>query len=175
MVNFLLLSVPKLIPISSLNLLTILIIDASWLSFAAKSLRSSMNKRCEIIWPWRLILHPMLLVFNSQESGSNDRMNSNPDGLSPWKMPVLIEKSSVLIWPSRWLRCNNVFHWFIVCLRKVVVMGSNLWTFRVSIIQLWGTESNAFLQSIHAVDIFHCFSLTLSITVLLIMCWSIVP
>ena len=42
----------------------------------------SMNKRCEIIAPWRLILYPLLLGFNSQESGINDRMNSNPDGLS---------------------------------------------------------------------------------------------
>ena len=138
-------SMPKLIPILSLNLLTILILEASWLSFAANNLRSSMNRRCEIISPWWLILYPVLLVFNSQESGSNDRMNSNPDGLSPWKMPVLIEKWLVLIWPSWWLRCNNVFYLFIFFLRNFVAMGSNLWIFRVSIIQSWGTEPNAFL------------------------------
>ena len=46
MVSFLQLSTPKLISISSLNLLTIFIIDASWLSFATRSLRSSMNKWC---------------------------------------------------------------------------------------------------------------------------------
>ena len=121
--------------------------DARWSSFAAKSLRSSMNKRCEIIIsPWRLILYPMLLVFYNQESGSSDRIKSNPDGLSPWKMPVLTEKWSVLIWPSWWLRCNDVFQYFTVFLRKVVVNGWNLWIFRVSIIQSWGKEPNAFFS-----------------------------
>ena len=42
-----------------------------------------MDKRCEIISPWQLILYARLLAFNSQESGSSDRMKSNPDGLSP--------------------------------------------------------------------------------------------
>ena len=46
---------------------------------------------------WRLILYPMLLVLNTQESGSNDMMKSNPDELSPCKMPVLIEKWLLLI------------------------------------------------------------------------------
>ena len=117
----------KLIQISSLNLLTIFIIDANWLSFAAKSLRSSMNNRCEIMSPWWLILYSMLLVFNSQESGSNYRMKSNPDELSPWKIPVLVEKSSVLIWPSRWLKYNDVFQLFIVFLIMAVI-GSNFWS-----------------------------------------------
>ena len=75
-------SIPKLISISLLNLLMIFITDASWLSFAAKILRSSMRKWYEIISPWRLTLHPVLLVFN------NDRMQSNSDRLSPWKMAV---------------------------------------------------------------------------------------
>ena len=47
--DFLYFSIPKLIPISLLNLLTIFITDASWLLFAAKSLRSSISKRCKII------------------------------------------------------------------------------------------------------------------------------
>ena len=145
MVSFFYLSILKLIPISSLNLLTIFIIDASWLLFAAKSLRSSMNKRCEIMSPWRSILYPVLLVFNSQESRSNDRVKSNPGELSPWKIPVFIEKWSVLISPSWWLRYNDVFQLFIVFLINFFVMGSNLWIFTVSIIQLCGTESNAFL------------------------------
>ena len=104
----------KLIPISSLNLLTILIIDASWLSFPAKILRLSMNKRCNIISSWWLILYPMLLVFNSQESGSNDRLNSNSDGLSPWRCQYWWKMWLLLIWPSRCLRNNNVYHLFIV-------------------------------------------------------------
>ena len=81
LVIFLHLSIPNLTAIWSLNLLTTFIIDASWLSFVTKSLKPSMNKRCEIMSPWRLILYPMLLVFSSQESRSNVRMNSNPDGL----------------------------------------------------------------------------------------------
>ena len=35
------------------------------LLFAAKSLRSSMNKTCEVISPSRSILYPVLLVFKS--------------------------------------------------------------------------------------------------------------
>ena len=97
MVSFLHLSIPKPILISSLNWLMFFIIYASWFSFTAKSLRSSMSKRCEIISPWRLIIYPMLLVFNRQESGRNNRMKSNPGGISPWNMPVLIEKWLVLI------------------------------------------------------------------------------
>ena len=80
----------------------------------SKEFNSSMKKRCEIISPWWLILYPRLFLFNSQESWSNDRMKSNPDGLSPWKMAVSIEKSSVLVWPSWWLRCSYVFQFFIV-------------------------------------------------------------
>ena len=91
MVTFLHLSIPTLFPLLSLKLLTIFFIDTSWLSFAAKSMRLSMNKRCEIMSPWGSSLYPMLLVFNSRDSGSNDRMESNPDGLFPWKMPVLTE------------------------------------------------------------------------------------
>ena len=125
MVSFLHLSIPKLIPILSPNLLTIFIIDATWLLFAAKTLRSTMNRRCKIKSPWRLILYPMLLVFISQEDGSNNRMKSNPDRLSPWNMPVLIKKWSVLIWPSWWLRCKRVFQLFNVFLRNFDMKGWN--------------------------------------------------
>ena len=125
MVSFLHLSIPKLIPILSPNLLTIFIIDATWLLFAAKTLRSTMNRRCKIKSPWRLILYPMLLVFISQEDGSNNRMKSNPDRLSPWNMPVLIKKWSVLIWPSWWLRCKRVFQLFNVFLRNFYMKGWN--------------------------------------------------
>ena len=138
------LSIPKLILISSLNLLTIFIIDASWLSFTGKSLRSSMKKRWEIISYWRLILYPRLLVLNSQESGSNDRMKSNPDGLS-LKDASQTEKKSVLIWQFWWLRYNKALQFSIVFLINFVVMGSTLWIFRISIIQSCGTESNTFL------------------------------
>ena len=120
---------------------------------------------------WRLILYPMLLVLNTQESGSNDMMKSNPDELSPCKMPVLIEKWLLLSWC---LKYNDVFQLFIVFLRNFVVMVPNLWSFRVLIIRSCETESNAFLQSIHVVGIFRCFSLMLSITIFLIMSWSIV-
>ena len=174
MMSFLHLSIPKLIPISSLNLLTIFIIDANWLSFAAKSLGSSKSKICEIISHWQLVFYPRLLVFNSQESGSKDRIKCNPDRLSPWKMPELIEKWAVLIWPFWWLRYKNVFQFFIAFLINLLVMGLNLWLFRVSIIQLYETESNVFLYSIHTINIFRCFSLILSINILLIMSWSIV-
>ena len=87
--------------------------------------RSTMNRRCKIKSPWRLILYPMLLVFISQEGGSNNSMESNPDRLSPWNMPVLIKKWSVLIWPSWWLRCKGVFHLFNVFLRNFDMKGRN--------------------------------------------------
>ena len=101
-------------------------------------------------------------------------MKSNPDELSPCKMPVLIEKWLLLIWSSWCLKYNDVFQLFIVFLRNFVVMVPNLWIFRVSIIRSCEAESNVFLQSIHVVDIFRCFSLMLSITIFLIMSWSIV-
>ena len=75
-------AVPKLISILLLNLLMIFIIDTSWLSFAAKILISSMRRWCEIISPWRLTLHQVLLVF---------RMKSNPDRISSWKMAVWLK------------------------------------------------------------------------------------
>ena len=53
------------------------------LKYSLLSAFESMNKRCEIISPWRLIIYPMLLVFNRQESGRNNRMKSNPGGISP--------------------------------------------------------------------------------------------
>ena len=102
-----------------------------------------MNKRCEM--DFRLILYPILVCETSQDSGKRHNMKISPDGLSPWKIPVLMLNSGVDISPFVWVRCNDVFQFFIVVSMKFVVVASNLCIFKVSMIQSWGTESNAFL------------------------------
>ena len=72
-------------------------------------------------------------------------IKKSPDGLSPCKIPVLISNSGVDISPFVCVRCNDVFQSFIVVSMKFVIVASNLCIFKVSIIQSWDTESNAFL------------------------------
>ena len=90
------------------------------------------------------------MLLRSEDSGARAIQKRRGERESPWNMPLFMLISLEYSVPSEWFKIRVVFHWAILDVRNWTMIGDNLYISRHFNIQLWGTESNAFLESIHA-------------------------
>ena len=119
---------------------------SSSFSFFANNLMSSMYIRWLISWDL-LNLYPAVHFLSMWFSGIIAIMNSKGDSASPWKMPLWIFVSAMLLPPA----VSSTLHVFMVCSMKFMTSCDILCILRQCNIQLCGSISYAFLQSIQAI------------------------
>ena len=134
-------SMPNSIPMSRLYILTTCMRVSSSLSFLANNLMSSMYIRWLISSCDQLSLYPAVHFLSMWFSGIMAIMNSKGDSASPWKMPLLIFVSAMLLPPA----VRSTLQVFMVFSMKLMTSCNILYILRQCNIQLCGSVSYAFL------------------------------
>ena len=103
----------------------------------------------------------------------SEMQKSNGDKESPWKIPLLMLMLSDIKVLLLCVRLKCVFQFFILYFGKPTTLDDILNSSKDLRIPPWGTQSNAFMQSIHAHLKFRVLFFQFSSIILLIKSWSL--